>query len=91
MIIRRVKIVIICLSLFLGFMLSLFVSFGEINQASKAGQGWSFFAPGWKLLDPSAHDGPIMLLAALLDAGLYSIIIFAAFYSFVKLADKVTQ
>jgi hypothetical protein len=88
---RGVKVATACLSLFLGVVLSSFVSLNEIKQASKAGQGWSYFAPGWKVLDPGAHDGPVMLLATLLDAGLDSIIIFAASYGFVKLIDKVTQ
>jgi hypothetical protein len=86
-----VKVATACLSLFLGVVLSLFVSLNEIKQESGAGDGWSYFAPGWRLLDPGAHDGPVMLLAALLDAGLYSLIIFAACYGFVMLVEKVTQ
>ncbi len=32
-----------------------------------------------------------MLLATVLDAAVYSIIIFITFYGFVKLVDKLTQ
>ena len=91
MITRGVKVAAGGLSLLLGVILSFFVTVREIGRASHAGQDWSFLAPGWKVLDPGAHDGPVMLLATLLDAGLYSIIIFAAFYGFIKLTDKVTQ
>lgn len=91
MITRGVKVATAYLSLFLGVVLSLFVSLNGIKQASGAGEGWSYLSPGWKALDPGAHDGPVMLLATLLDAGLYSLIIFAACYGFVKLVDKVTQ
>ena len=81
-----------CLSLFLGALLSFFISVRELNRASSnTGQGWSYLAPGWKFLDPGAHDAHIMLLAALLDAVIYSMIIFMAFYGFVKLVDKLTQ
>jgi hypothetical protein len=54
-------------------------------------EGWSYLAPGWKLFDPGAHDGHVMLLATVLDAAVYSIIIFITFYGFVKLVDKLTQ
>ena len=91
MITRGVKVATTCLSLFLGVVLSLSVSHNELEQASKGGQGWSYFAPGWRVLDPGAHDVHVMLLATLLDAGLYSVIIFAASYGSVKLIDKVTQ
>lgn len=91
MITRGVKVATACLSSFLGVLLSLLVSLNELKQASDAGRDWSYIAPGWKVLDPGAHDGPVMLLATLLDAGLYSLIIFAACYGFVKLVDKVTQ
>jgi hypothetical protein len=64
----------------------------ELGRASSnTGQGWSYLAPGWKFLDPGAHDGHIMLLATMLDAVIYSLIIFTTFYGFVKLVDKLTQ
>jgi hypothetical protein len=88
---RGVKVATVYLSLFLGVVLSLFVSLNEIKQASRTGRGWSYFAPGWKILDPGAHDAPVMILATLLDAGLYSLIVFAVCYGFVMLVDKVTQ
>jgi hypothetical protein len=87
---KGVKLAAACLSLSLGAVLSFFTSMSEIERASY-GYGWSYLAPGWKILDPGAHDGHIMLLATALDAGVYSIIIFAASYGFVKLIDKWTQ
>lgn len=79
-----------CLSLFLGASLSFFISVSELGRASR-GQGWSYFSPGWRVLDPGAHDAHVMLLAALLDAVVYSIVIFVTFYGFVKLIDNLTQ
>lgn len=81
-----------CLSLFLGAGLSFFISVRELNGAGDdTSRGWSYLAPGWTILDPGAHDAHIMLLATVLDAVIYSVIIFAAFYGFVKLVDKLTQ
>lgn len=81
-----------CLSLLIGAGLSFFVSVREFGGAgSNAGQGWSYLAPGWKILDPGAHDGHIMLLATVVDASIYSLIIFLTFYGFVKAVDKLTQ
>ena len=85
-----VRTATICVSLFLGFVVSLLISLNEFKQAVNGAEGWSSFAPGWKIFDPGPHDG-FMLLATLFDAGLYSVIIFAAFYGFVKLVDKRTQ
>ena len=81
-----------CLSLFLGALLSFLISVREFGGASGGtGQGWSYLAPGWRILDPGAHDGHIMLLATVLDAVIYSMLIFTASYGFVKLVDKLTQ
>ena len=91
MITREVKTATGCLSLFLGALLSAFISMTVIGRASRGGPGWPYFAPGWKILDPGAHDAHIMLLAALLDATIYGVIISAIFYGFVKLTDRFTQ
>jgi hypothetical protein len=80
------------LSFFLGAVLSFYISARELGRASSdTGEGWSYLAPGWKLFDPGAHDGHVMLLATVLDAAIYSVVIFVTFYGFVKLVDKLTQ
>ena len=91
MITKEVKIAAGCLSLFLGALLSVFISMSVIGRASHAGPGWPYFAPGWKILDPGAHDVHIMLLAVVVDTLLFGAVIFTVFYGFVKLIDKLTQ
>jgi hypothetical protein len=91
MITREVKTATGCLSLFFGVVLSLIISHNKLVGANTGGRGWPYYAPVLEVLDPGAHAAPVMWVATLLDGVLYSVVIFAAFYGFVKLIDKMTQ
>lgn len=74
-----------CLSLLIGAAPALYIPLYLINRKLFADWLWAIAAPAWAFLDPGAHDGPIILLAVLLDTFIFAAIIYAIIYALLKL------
>ena len=87
---KKDKVALVCLSLLIGGSLALFVPLFLIIRKIFSDWLWAFVAPAWVLLDPGAHDGPIMLLAVILDAFIFGSIVYGAIYAIVRFLTRAT-